>query len=217
MATRCFPHASPLLPEFMGNTRHYSYDATSRKCMCGEIFEKEHYNIAIRQCGDIHDLEQRDEWMRVRLGMPEKLPALSVKDTDEDVSARWYLITLTQPDTSDDPTQILKNTRKIIKSKMVDAITWSYCLELTQSGIPHTHIAVYTKKYPEYKKVGKFNCSDLGVQWRYDIQCEKHDIKQYIQKARTKPTLEFITKYNLEQFIFYAENYPVELKYNDMI
>ena len=213
VATRCFTHGKPRIELPPGTKVHHFYtDCIEglQLCVCGSPWSHEDDSQAIRDMPDHSTIYERDLWMRKRLGI--KTPVKSVKAAAEDVSARWYFITLTSPDTVRTPFAILINTCKILKSKMLAPISWCYCLELTEKGTPHSHIAVYTEKYPEYKKIGKFNASPEGAQWRYDIQQEKWNVKNYIQKVRSKPTSEWLASYGLESAVFYSDNFPEELK-----
>ena len=215
MATRCFNHSLPILPEFTPDVLKTLYREHDKdwRCICGEPWNLPDHERVLSEMGSIPDFQAMKDWYDVRTGFQKKPPAKSVKATNEDVSARWYLITLTQPDTIKEPIQIIKNTLKIIKSKMVSPISWCYCLELTESGTPHTHIALYTDKYPEFKKLNKFHNSPAGSPWRMDIRCEKYDVKGYVQKSRTKPSAEWLATYGLDDSIYYSDNFPEELKY----
>ena len=84
-----------------------------------------------------------------RLKEIKKPPAKSEKDQTE-AEPRWYFGTFTQPDSEgSDPTLVLSNTVKVIKSKMISpVIEWCYSLELTEKGIPHTHYAFLTTRRP---------------------------------------------------------------------
>jgi len=136
------------------------------------------------------------------------------KTVTEGPEPRWYFATFTQPDSyTKNPEQILKNTRKIIRSRMVDPITWCYSLELMKNGAPHTHCAFYTAKYPEFKKVGKFNVSDTGVPWRYDISGARYPeaVNHYVLKTETKPDAEWLKAHDQTQAVWLADNFPPEL------
>jgi len=139
-----------------------------------------------------------------------KSPAKSEKNLTEAPEARWYFGTFTQPDTNQDPHEILKNTAKLIKSKMVDPIEWCYSLELQQNGTPHTHYAFLTHKYPEYKKIHKFNCSKLKILQRSltePARNAEHAIR-YVMKTQTKPSEEWLVANDLNQTIWQSDNCP---------
>jgi hypothetical protein len=216
MATRCFPHSALIVPESLGVVNSIDYDSDTGKCLCGAVWTKQAYQQALSDA-PTSSWEAQHEYFLARTGTKINLPAKSVKATSEDVSARWYLITLTQPDTIKEPKFIIKNTLKIIKSKMVSPISWCYCLELTEKGIPHSHIILYTEKYFDYGKIKKFNSSYEGLPWITDIQQEKWNVKAYPQKKRTKPSAEWLATYGLETCVWYSENFPEELKPNDYI
>jgi len=129
----------------------------------------------------------------------KKTPAKSVK---EDGPGRWYLITFTQPDTLTEPMDLLKRTQKVIKSKMVSPNQWCYSLELTEKGIPHTHIRLHTDKYFDYKKVGNFNNG-----YRYDITAEKFTTAHYVVKPESKPSPEWLASYGLTDCVWYSPDY----------
>lgn len=211
-ATRCFQHGAPRI-ELPPGTK---VDAWFNECIegialcvCGQPWSIDAEYAVLATIPEHETLEARDRWMRKRLGI--KLPAPVVK-TPEDVSARWYFITFTTPDTVRSPELILKNVRKVIKSKQVSPISWCYSLELTAKGTPHAHIALYTEKYFDYKNIKKFNVSPEGAQWVSDIQQEKWDVKKYVLKERTKPSAEWLVEHGLETAVFYSDNFPEELK-----
>lgn len=181
-----------------------------RHQMPGSLVTKFYYREAWNRMNEMEQLE-REEHERNLAKI--KSPAKSGEDRTEGNEPRWYFATFTQPDTSKDPQQILKNTRKIFKSKMVSPITWCYSLELMKNGTPHTHAAFYTKKYPEFKKVGKFNVSDVGVPWRYDISGARYPtaVNAYVLKTDTKPDKEYLKEYNLTECVWLADNFPPEL------
>lgn len=144
-----------------------------------------------------------------RLKEIKKPPAESEKDRTE-AEPRWYFGTFTQPDTNTDPHEILKNTKKVIDSKMVSPIEWCYSLELTKKGAPHTHYAFLTKKYPEYKKIHAFNCSKLRILQRSETNPARnaeHAIR-YVQKHQTKPSEEWLVENELKQTIWLSDNCP---------
>ena len=215
MSTLCFNHSKPLLPDISG--ANYREELPDGRCTCGQTWNLPDFEIALALYAGITDYDARCKWYDVRTGFQKKPRTKSVKDTAEDVSARWYLITLTQPDTIQEPTYIIKNTMKIIKSKMVSPISWCYCLELTEKGIPHSHIILYTEKYFDYAKIKKFNASPQGLPWITDIQQEKWNVKAYPQKKRTKPSAEWLATYGLDRCVWYSDNFPEELKPTDYI
>lgn len=136
--------------------------------------------------------------------------AKSEEDRTEGKEPRWYFGTFTQPNTNTDPHEILKNTAKLIKSKMVSPIEWCYSLELQQSGTPHTHYAFLTHKYPEYKKIHAFNCSKLKILQRSKTEPARnaeHAIR-YVLKTDTKPDANWLAEHNLSQTEWLSDNCP---------
>lgn len=121
---------------------------------------------------------------------------------EEDRPGRWYFITFTQPDTDKSVEGLIKSTRKVLKSKMVSPHQWCYSLELTEKGTPHSHIRLFTDKYPEYKKIGAFNRGH-----RYEVQHEKMSCGNYIIKEESKPTPELLATWGLDSWFFCSENY----------
>lgn len=119
---------------------------------------------------------------------------------------RWYLITFTQPDTSDSPIDLLKRSRKVINSKQVSPTMWAMALELTNKGIPHTHIRLFSEKYFDYKKICNFNGG-----YRAEVAAEKHTSESYVVKAESKPSKEYLDKYGLDACFWYSDNYSGKL------
>lgn len=119
-----------------------------------------------------------------------------------DIEGRWYFITFTQPDTDDDPHALLKRTEKVIKSKMVAAKHWCYTLELTEKGIPHTHIRLYSEKYFDYKKVANFNAG-----YRAEVVREKWDSGKYIVKTESKPSVDWLKAKALPGWLWSSDEY----------
>jgi len=158
---------------------------------------------------EISDL--RDGWWAWYVKTQEENSrAKNEKNLTEGPEPRWYFGTFTQPDTNKDPHEILKNTAKLIKSKMVDPIEWCYSLELQQNGTPHTHYAFLTQKYPEYKKIHKFNCSKLKILQRSltePARNAEHAIR-YVMKTQTKPSEEWLVANELKQTIWQSDNCP---------
>lgn len=134
----------------------------------------------------------------VRAAPEKKSPDLGV----EERPGRWYFITFTQPDTDKSVEGLIKSTRKVLKSKMVSPHQWCYSLELTEKGTPHSHIRLFTDKYPEYKKIGAFNRGH-----RYEVQHEKMSCGNYIIKEESKPTPELLATWGLDSWFFCSENY----------
>jgi len=156
------------------------------------------------------------EWFLCVQREKEKSRAKIEEDPTQGKEPRWYFGTFTQPDTIKSPDRILLNTRKVIKSKMVLPIEWCYSLELTQTSTPHTHFAFLTHKYPEFKKINAFNCSELRIQWRAST-CQAISPEaaiKYVQKTETKPTDEWLNLYGLREAVWMSENCPVIEKSN---
>jgi hypothetical protein len=142
--------------------------------------------------------------------LPKKPRIKSEEDRTEGTEPRWYFGTFTQPDTNTEPHEILKNTAKLIKSKMVSPIEWCYSLELQQSGTPHTHYAFLTHKYPEYKKIHAFNCSKQKILQRSRTEPARnaeHAIR-YVLKTDTKPDANWLAEHNLSQTEWLSDNCP---------
>lgn len=219
---RCVNHFAPILPDLSGNVKDWAKieGPDLVRCICGQLMTGKEADKAWNDYTKMYeearnDLE--DFWPRTceKLNSPGKL-----KDPghgEQDPSARWYLITCTQPDTIKHPDYVLKNMRKIIASKQIDPISWSYCLEHTEKGTPHTHAIVYTKKYFDYGKIKKFNRSPEGAQWMCDVQPEKWNVTNYTRKHETKPSPEWLQAHGLTEFIWYSENFPEELKYQPQV
>lgn len=127
-----------------------------------------------------------------------------VTDGSDESAGRWYFVTFTNPDTDMDPHDLLLRTRKVIKSKMTSPLQWCYSLELTQKGVPHTHIVFYTEKYIEYKKVGAFNKGFI-----YKIEKEEHEgaARRYTTKVDTKPSAEWLASHDLDRHTWCSENF----------
>lgn len=141
----------------------------------------------------------------------EKIPRVKIEKEHTEAEPRWYFGTFTQPDTEVAPHQILSNTAKLIKSKMVEPIEWCYSLELTKQGIPHTHYAFLTHKYPEYKKIHKFNCSKLKILWRSMTEPARnasHAIR-YVQKTETKPSDVWLVEHGITQTLWLSDKCPL--------
>jgi len=158
----------------------------------------------------LYEAQQLRYEEELRLAAEIKPPAKSEEDRTEGKEPRWYFGTFTQPDTDQDPHLILKNTAKLIKSKMVDPIEWCYSLELTQKGTPHTHYAFLTRKYPDYKKIHKFNCSKLKILQRSQTEPARnaeHAIR-YVQKTETKPTGSWLLDNGLNQTVWLSDGCP---------
>lgn len=94
-------------------------------------------------------------------------------DSDEEY---WFFITITQPDTNKDLDRIIKVTNKFIKSKQIEMIEYAYCLELTKTGTPHSHIRCKThRKYLDAPKLKKLNDN-----YRIEIARETYGSNDYI-------------------------------------
>lgn len=124
------------------------------------------------------------------------------KEEKLESAGRWYFITFTRHESERDPSNVLKSTMRLIRSKQVSPIQWCYSLELTEKGTPHTHIRLFTNKYFDYKKVGNFNDG-----FRYDVQKEKMNCANYIVKQESKPDENYLKNYGLENYFFCSENY----------
>ena len=85
-----------------------------------------------------------------------KAPRSKKRDTDEG-EGRWYFMTITQPDVNKDLMRMKLVTEKIIASKQTEPIEWAYCLELTKSGTPHSHIRLKSPHYVNNSKIQKLN------------------------------------------------------------
>lgn len=150
----------------------------------------------------------RENWLR--WDRQRNIPAKSEKDQTE-AEPRWYFGTFTQPDTNKSPHEILKNTVKVIKSKMVfPIISWCYSLELMKNGTPHTHFAFLTARRVEYSKVNAFNCSELKIKQRSETNAARYPQQaiDYVLKTDTKPSDEWLTENNLTQCIWKSDNCP---------
>jgi len=163
-----------------------------------------------RLAEEISDL--RDAWWQWYVKVREKNTRVkSGEDRTEASEAKWYFTTFTQPDTNTDPHEILKNTLKVIKSKMVfPIIAWCYSLELTQKGTPHTHIAFLTARRVEFTKINSFNCSNLKVRQRAETKAARYpqEAIDYVLKTDTKPSPEWLAEHNLTQCIWKSDNCP---------
>lgn len=182
-------------------------------CMCLPPSQYDH-----RKIQDLIEASGPSWADQVRSVSQKKSPAKVGKDTPEndDSAGRWYLITFTQPDTVKDPVDLLKRTQKVIRSKQVSAVQWCYSLELTERGIPHTHIRLFTNKYFDYRKVGSFNSG-----YRYDIQTEKFSSDKYVVKPESKPSESWLASYGLDTYFWCSDNYvgsrPDSLPDQDLI
>lgn len=150
-----------------------------------------HLPRVLRRCGC-------GEYLPVRSDPVNNSSGLDV----EEKPGRWYFITFTQPDTDKTVEGLIKSTRKVLKSKMVSPTQWCYSLELTAKGTPHSHIRLFTDKYPEYKKIGAFNRG-----YRFDVQHEKMFTGNYIVKEESKPTPELLATWGLDSWFFCSDNY----------
>lgn len=130
------------------------------------------------------------------LHLPER------KKVTKENEGKWFFITFTRDDQSDDPVALLKRTDKLVRSKMVSATEWCYSLELTQRGIPHTHIRLCSSKYFDYSKVKALNGG-----FRAEIEPERHGSAKYVVKDESKPSKEYLEKYGLSGWFFQSDNY----------
>lgn len=213
----CYPHARTILPIYMDRYRDYDRieyeDGHPPICICGAPWS---YAAVEAQRRDIPDTDDRG---KLNEYYSRFMSEGTSGDGEQTPEPRWYFGTFTQPpDINDnDPSRILKATQKVMKSKMVDAISWCYSLELMKNGSPHTHFAVYTKKYPNKHKIFKFNISDKGALYRSDWEREKYDVKKYIQKPVTKPDAIYCDKWGLKDTVVFSPEFPTELMSNTIV
>lgn len=134
---------------------------------------------------------------------PEEPVKVKTK-ADKGVSdvGHWYFITLTQPATEKTPEKLLKNMKKILRSKQVEPEQWAYSLELHQNGTPHIHAMIFTYRYLEKRVISGFNGG-----YRVDCQRERFNCKAYIVKDETKPTKQQLQEWNLNDWFFCSDNY----------
>lgn len=149
-------------------------------------------NVVENKCEKLFSVSGDD----IVIHLPEK--KLKKKESE----GRWFFVTFTRDDQSDDPAALLKRTEKLIKSKMVSASQWCYSLELTEKGIPHTHIRFESSKYFDYAKIKALNGG-----YRADVQPERYGSAKYVVKDESKPTKEYLDKYGLEGWFFRSDNY----------
>jgi len=210
---RCLPHRR-LLDEPMNpvDVPHQDHVTATGRCICGDDWTITASMRDLNYYKECHTNGREEAYWNGVYSEPEKI--IKMTDDGEQNPSRWYFVTFTRDDKSDDPTQIIKNIKKVVKSKMVGAISWCYCIELTEKGIPHAHAAVFTEKYPESYKVGKFNLSPVGDQWIYQFKMEKWNVKSYVQKYRTKPDEKYLQKYhlNFSDVLVYSDNFPENLR-----
>ena len=129
-------------------------------------------------------------------------------DVEDDRPGRWYFITYTRPPKYYDPKDVINSTKRLLKSKAVAPIQWAYSLELQKNGTPHTHIRLFTNKYPDYKKcIMAFNDGFVGAGIKEAVQMERTNSMKYIIKAESKPDKEFLEKYKLDNFFWCSDNY----------
>jgi len=130
---------------------------------------------------------------------------------EDDRPGRWYFITYTRPPKYYDPKDVLNSTKRLLRSKAVAPIQWAYSLELQKNGTPHTHIRLFTNKYPDYKKcIMAFNDGFVGAGIKEAVQMERTNSMKYIIKAESKPDKEFLEKYKLDTFFWCSDNYEGE-------
>lgn len=171
--------------------RHYG------ECICLEPTAYDRRIIA-----DAHRLEAEYKLELERFKLAETFRSRKETAKAVEVTGRWYLITFTQPDTSDDPKGLLKRTEKVIKSKMVAAKHWCYTLELTEKGIPHTHIRLYSEKYFDYAKVKNLNGGYIAHIAREDWGSGK-----YIVKKESKPSDDWLKAKALPGWLWCSDEY----------
>lgn len=121
-------------------------------------------------------------------------------DDKDDSAGRWYFITFTTCPSNNDPHELLKRTKKVVNSKMVSPLRWCYSLELTESGLPHTHIRLFSKKYFDYKKVANFND---GL--RAEVSKEKWNSSKYTLKKDI--TEEYLSAHKLSGWFWNSPDY----------
>lgn len=170
-------------------------------CLC---LAEDRYNSAfyIKTLDDQlkEDMVNRIELERAELKVATQAQKLKVKEVED---SRWYLITFTNKPTELDPTDLIKRTLKVVNSKQVSPIQWSYALEIQPgTGAPHTHIVLESNKYFDYNKIKNFNGGRIA-----DVQKERWDVKKYPVKDETKPSKEWLSKYGLLTWFWCSDNY----------
>lgn len=174
-------------------------------CFCWPPSNFDRKNIAeVRQMVLEAQLE-RERWEveQVRKNLEKKLPGKSGgdgSDDKDDSAGRWYFITFTTSPARNDPHELLKRTQKVIKSKMVEPIHWCYSLELTESGLPHTHIRLFAKKYFDYKKIINFNDG-----FRAECKKEKWNTAKYTLKKDV--TEEYLSAHGINCWFWNSPDY----------
>lgn len=170
-------------------------------CLC---LAEERYNscfyIKTLEAQKAEDLITDIEIERAELKVQQVLQKQKVKEVED---SRWYLITFTNKPTELDPTDLLKRTMKVVKSKQVAPLQWSYALEIQpNTGAPHTHIVLESNKYFDYNKIKNFNGGRVA-----DVQKERWDVKKYPVKDETKPSKDWLSKYGLSTWFFCSDDY----------
>jgi len=113
----------------------------------------------------------------------------------DDLLERWFFITLTQPDSNKTTERLIKSTHKVLKSRMVQPIEWAYCLELTESGTPHSHIRLKAPK----KFIDGSKLKPLNDNYRVESKLEQYGSDAYISNVnKTHPP---------GQWFFCSDNY----------
>lgn len=132
--------------------------------------------------------------------------AVSREEDKENTPGRWYFITYTRPPTFANPKDVLNSAKRCIRSKAVSATMWAYSLELQKNGTPHVHIRLFSNKYPDYTKcLAAFN--DGHTNSKEAIQSEKFNTAKYVIKAESKPTPEWLEKYDLDKYFWCSDDY----------
>jgi len=170
-------------------------------CLC---LGEERYNSSFYIKTLEHQMREQKvaqiELERAELKVADRVQRDKVKEVED---SRWYLITFTNKPTEMDPSDLLKRTMKVVKSKQVAPLQWSFALEIQpNTGAPHTHIVLESNKYFDYNKIKNFNGGRVA-----DVQKERWDIKKYPVKDETKPSKEWLSNYGLTQWFWCSDDY----------
>jgi len=170
-------------------------------CLC---LAEERYNscfyVKTLEAQKAEDLITGIEIERAQIKVQNTLMKQKAKEVKE---SRWYLITFTNKPTEMNPSELIKRTLKVVNSKMVSPIQWSYAIEIQPgTGAPHTHIVLESNKYFDYDKVKAFNDGRVA-----DVEKERWNVKKYPVKDETKPSKEWLDKYGLSHWFFCSDDY----------
>lgn len=103
-----------------------------------------------------------------------------------------YFITLTC--TTDLPMLIIR-LKRILKGKTFGIEKAVGCIELTKQGQPHIHfLCESTRKYMDKAKLRRSNKDMVDLQ----RPRSEENVYNYIRKPDTKPSLEYLNKYNMK-------------------